>query len=363
MDENQRSPTIVYDDEDAWVPEPEPEPGPPFWADGRRRIGIHTSVAGDFVSALEKAAAMGCTALQIFSASPRAWAVDAGSRQRFAPAEVERFRARRRELRLGPLAIHDNYLINLAAADRVVRVRSVQAFHDELVRAVALGAEYLVAHPGSAGGAPVEEAIARVAEGLRQAVRGIRLGGLTILLEGTAGQGTSIGWRFEQLAGILARARELPVGVCVDTAHLLAAGYDIRTAEGLEATLEALHRTVGLDRLHVVHANDSKVPLGARSDRHEHIGKGKIGMEAFRRILNHPLLAAKAFIAETPIERPGDDARNVRVLWSLVGVKVKQAKGATGGFKPRKKKDGGKGSKGGRGSKGSKRGKGKQKKR
>src|SRR5208282_4227611 len=153
-----------------------------------------------------------------------------------------------------------------------------------------------------------------------------------ILLENTAGQGTSIGSRFEEFRAILDASPDLPLGICIDTAHTFAAGWDLRTAEGLEHTLQALDRTVGLDRVFVVHVNDSKTHVGSRVDRHEHIGKGKIGLEAFGRILNHPLLAARAFILETPIDAPGDDRRNVAALWKLLG-RVVTANGD--GMKPR----------------------------
>ncbi len=187
--------------------------------------------------------------------------------------------------------IHDNYLINLASPDRVMRTRSIQAFHDELVRAVSLGADFLVAHPGCC----VWEATKRrpspkSREGMRQAARGMKLGGLRILVENTSGMGSAVGARFEEIRAILDQTADLPMGVCLDTAHTFEAGYDITTEEGLEATLEAVDRTVGLDRVYVLHVNDSKTPLGSRVDRHEHIGRGKIGLAAFGRILNHPRL-------------------------------------------------------------------------
>jgi deoxyribonuclease-4 len=221
-----------------------------------------------------------------------------------------------------------------------LRVRSVQAFHDELVRAVTLGADFLVAHPGSAGGAPVAEAIRNIAQGLRQAVKGMKLGALRILIENTSGMGTAVGWRFEELRAILDACPDVPLGVCIDTAHTFEAGYDIRTEQGLEQTLFEINRTVGLERVFVLHVNDSKTSLGSRVDRHQHIGRGKIGLEAFRRILNHPRLApngaeglaGRAFLLETPIDREGDDRRNVRTLWKLVGVAVKQAPEAEDGF-------------------------------
>jgi deoxyribonuclease-4 len=326
----------AYDASDEYRPEPEPIPEPPAWQDGSFRIGIHTSIAGDIVGALDSAAKLGANALQIFSSSPRMWP-RGGSR--IAEADAARFRGRRAELGLGPLVIHDNYLINLASPDRVMRTRSIQAFHDELVRAVSLGADFLVAHPGSCLGTDVDQAVAEIAQGMRHAAKGMKLGGLRILVENTSGMGSAVGARFEEIKAILDQARDLPIGVCLDTAHTLEAGYDITTEEGLESTLAAVDRTVGLDRVYVLHVNDSKTPLGSRVDRHEHIGHGKIGLKAFGRILNHARLSpglqglpGRAFILETPIDRPGDDRRNVRALWDLVGIARKQAPKAENGF-------------------------------
>jgi len=222
-------------------------------------------------------------------------------------------------------------LINLASPDRVLRARSVQAFHGELVRAQALGADFLVAHPGACCGSSMQDAISAIADGLRQAARGLKLEGLRILLENTAGQGSSVGSRFEELRAILDLCGDLAMGVCVDTAHIFAAGHDIRTAEGLERTLQHVETTIGLANVYVIHTNDSKTPLASRVDRHDHIGKGHIGLEAFGRILNHPLLAGRAFILETPIDKPGDDRRNVAALWKLLGREVpKQRRGRDG---------------------------------
>jgi deoxyribonuclease-4 len=203
------------------------------------------------------------------------------------------------------------------------------------VRAIALGADFLVAHPGSGRESTPQAAVAAISQGLKQAARGLKLGDMKILLENTAGQGTSIGSRFEELRAIIDATPGLPLGICIDTAHTFAAGWDLRTAEGLEATLQAIDRTVGLDKVYVVHMNDSKTHHGSRVDRHEHIGQGKIGLEAFGRILNHTLLAGRAFILETPIDKPGDDKRNVAALWKLLGREVV----AIGeGMKPRPKR-------------------------
>jgi deoxyribonuclease-4 len=337
MDDVQPAHALEYDDEDEYRPEPAPPPAPVLWRDGSTRVGIHTSIAGDLTASLESAHKLGCNALQIFSASPRMWP-RAGSR--IAEAAAARFRARRAELALGPLVIHTNYLVNLASSDPVLRTRSIQTFHDEMVRALALGADFLVVHPGSAGGASSAEAIRAVAQGLRQASRGIHFGVLRVLLENTAGMGSAVGPRFEELRAILDQSPEVPLGVCLDTAHAFESGYEIHTAAGLEQTIADLDRFVGLSRVAVVHVNDSKTPLGSRVDRHEHIGRGKIGLEAFGRILTHPRLVAggaaglagRAFILETPIDEPGDDRRNVRTVWELAGLSVKQAPRAENGF-------------------------------
>ncbi len=325
---------LPYDVDDEYRPEPVAIPRPPSWQDGSFRIGIHTSIAGDIASSLDAAAKLGANALQIFSASPRMWPRGG---TRIAEADAARFRERRAGLGLGPLVIHDNYLINLASPDRVMRTRSIQAFHDELVRGVSLGADFLVAHPGAAMGAPMSQAIEDIADGMRQAARGMKFGGLRILVENTSGMGSAVGSRFEEIQAILEATKDLPMGVCLDTAHTFEAGFDIASEEGLEKTLDLMDRTVGLTRVFVLHVNDSKTALGSRVDRHENIGDGKIGRKALGRILNHPrlgpgALAGRAFILETPIDKPGDDRRNVRALWELVGVDEEHAPKAEAGF-------------------------------
>ena len=336
MEEPQHSSSPPYFPGDEYRPEPPAKPQPPAWMDGSIRIGIHTSIAGEITSALEIASDLGANALQIFSASPRMWSrgVD-GSKM--ASASMQRFRDRRAQLGLGPLVVHANYLINLASQERVLRARSIQAFRDELVRAIALGADFLVVHPGCACGSEMNAAIASVAEALKHAARGVNLGSLRILLENTAGQGTAIGSRFGELKSILDLCPCLPLGICVDTAHLFAAGHDLRCEQGLEGALADISATIGLERVFVIHVNDSKTALGSRVDRHEHIGKGKIGRDGFRRILNHPQLTGRAFILETPIDRPGDDRRNVAALWRLVGITPRQVRGARDGFIQRRK--------------------------
>jgi deoxyribonuclease IV len=320
----------VFDPEDEYRPEPEPEPPPPAWLEGGLRIGIHTSIAGSYLNALESARKLGCTALQIFSASPRMW--QAGP-ARIPDADAAAFRARRIELGLGPLAIHANYLINLAAAQPMLRTRSIQAFHEELVRAVALGADYVVVHPGSRPEGSRSSAIATVVESIKQAAKRVQLGELRILIENSAGQGSCLGCRLEEVGDMVQGLSALMCGACLDTAHLFASGYDVSTEAGLNATIAKVEATIGLDLVPLFHANDSKIPLGGHVDRHAHIGHGKIGSAAFERILRHPRLGAtapdglpgRAFIAETPIDDPGDDRKNVARLWELAGLKGPEA--------------------------------------
>lgn len=332
MAETQHRISPAFDAADEYRPEPPPAPEIPEWKNGSLRIGIHTSIAADLSGALDVAHGLGANALQIFSSSPRMWAQ---RNSRIAEVDAARFRARQKELALGPLVIHANYLINLASPNPVLRTQSVQSLHQEIVRANALGADYLVVHPGSRQESSVEAGLAAIAESLKQAVRGLKLGGLQILLENTAGQGRTLGSRFEELKAVMGACPELGLGICVDTAHLHAAGWDVRKSEGLEGTLRHIDRVIGLEAVRVVHMNDSKVALGSRIDRHEHVGKGKIGLEAFREILRHPMLASCAFILETPVDKPGDDRRNVAALWRLTGRVVR----ATGeGMKPRRAK-------------------------
>jgi deoxyribonuclease IV len=307
-----------FDPEDEYRPEPEPEPLPPAWMDGSLRIGIHTSISGSYLNALESARKLGCNALQIFSASPRMWA---GGPARIPDADAAAFRARREELGLGPWVIHVNYLINLASVQPMLRTRSIQAFQDELVRGLALGADFLVVHPGARGEAKIETAIATIIDSVKQAVRRVPLGNLRILVENTAGMGSAVGSRLEEVAAVVRGLSSLGAAACLDTAHLFAAGYDISTANGLEATISQIEQTVGLEKVYVWHVNDSKIALGGR------IGHGKIKADAFARILRHPKLGAslqtglpgRVFLLETPIEDPGDDRKNVAKLWELSG--------------------------------------------
>jgi deoxyribonuclease-4 len=282
------------------------------------RVGVHTSIAGALENAAHHAHEIGCDTFQMFSANPRGW-----SAAEPTPQACEAFRAARADHGLAPVVIHDNYLINLASADPILRERSIAAFRGELGRALALGAEFLVTHPGSAKGGNATHAIATCIESLRRAAAGMKLDGLAVLIENTAGQGSVIGRSFAEVAEIMAGAgRDLPVGACIDTAHSFEAGYPVHTEAGLEAVIKELDATIGVKNVRVIHANDSKTAFGSHADRHEHIGKGEIGAAAFGRIVRHPQLTHIPFICETPVDRPGDDRRNLRMMRKLAALDV-----------------------------------------
>jgi deoxyribonuclease-4 len=282
------------------------------------RIGIHTSIAGSLEKAALKAAELGANTFQIFSASPRMWRASMPVRD-----EIAALRRARERLDLRPLVIHVNYLINLASLDPMIREMSISAFRGELERADAIGAEYLVTHPGSYKGQPLEQAIAAFALGLAEAAEGCARQ-VNVLLENTAGSGFHLGGRLEELRMIhdlAARETDLVVGYCLDTCHLLASGFDIASETGLKQTVAEVERFLGVEDVRVVHANDSKMPLGSHMDRHANIGEGHIGAEGFRRILTHAKLRTKPFILETPNDNEGDDRRNVEKLKSLAQAK------------------------------------------
>jgi len=281
-----------------------------------RRIGIHTSSAGGVQLAAERAYRLGCNTFQIFSSSPRQWAPHELDRPR-----CEQMKRLRDQYDLKPLVIHTNYLVNLAGTNELFLRKSVEAFRGEIERALALCGEYLVLHPGSFRGSDREQGLMRTAAAIAAAAQGLDLhkSGLTILIENTAGAEYSLGGSFEQVAEVLEYLRHLvPIGACIDTCHTHVAGYDIVSPQGLQDTLRHLDETVGLKNVPVWHCNDAKAARGSKLDRHHHIGQGSIGLEPFRRLLNDPRMAHAAFIAETPIDEPGDDGRNVAALKKLV---------------------------------------------
>jgi deoxyribonuclease IV len=281
-----------------------------------RRIGIHTSSAGGVENAAERAYRLGCNAFQMFSSSPRQWA-----QYELARPQCDEMKRLREKYDLKPLVIHTNYLINLASTTEDFLKKSIEAFRGEIERALAVDAEYLVLHPGSFRGADREKGLLQTAAAIAAASHGLDLakGGLRILIENTAGAEYSLGSSFEQVAEVIDHVRNhVPVGACIDTCHTHVAGYDIVSEHGFRDTMAKLDATIGLTNVPVFHCNDAKAARGSRLDRHQHIGKGTIGIETFRRLLNDPRLKDAAFIAETPIDEPGDDRRNVAALKALV---------------------------------------------
>ncbi len=281
-----------------------------------RRIGIHTSTAGGVENAAERAYRLGCNTFQIFSSSPRQWKPYELARPQCA--EMSRLREK---YDLKPLVIHTNYLVNLAGTTPEFHAKSVAAFRGEVERAVNLCAEFLVLHPGSFKGGSREEGLIRVSLAILEAVQEIDLAkaGLTVLIENTAGAEYSLGGSFEQVAEVISHLRRvIPVAACIDTCHVHAAGYDIVSDEGFKKTLKHLDSTIGLNNVPVWHCNDAKAERGSKLDRHQHIGQGTIGLATFERLLNDPRLKHAAFIAETPIDHPGDDRKNVDALKALV---------------------------------------------
>jgi deoxyribonuclease-4 len=296
------------------------EPPPP----GPRRIGIHTSTAGGVALAAERAYRLGANTFQIFSSSPRQWQAYALSQ-----TQCDEMKRLRLTYSLGPLVIHTGYLVNLAGATPEFHRKSVLAFRGELERALALGADYLVLHPGSFRGRSREDGLKLVTHSIQEAAEGMDWdkSTLKILIENTAGAEFSLGGSFEQVAQLLEYLRPVcRVGVCIDTCHTHACGYDMVSEPGWHETMRQLDATIGLADVHVWHCNDSKDPRGSRRDRHEHIGRGTIGLAPFRRLLNDPRTKNGAFIAETPIDEPKDDLRNVETLKSLVQMTAARTK-------------------------------------
>ena len=281
-----------------------------------KRIGIHLGTTGGASNAVERAAEIGANTFQIFSSSPRMWRAP-----KIDPKQAVRMKELRAKLDVGPLVIHTSYLVNVCSQTDEIREKSVAAFRGEIERALALGAEYLVLHPGSWKGLTRDEGLRLAADSITRAIDGLPWQGTPfhILIENTAGAEFSLGGSFEQVAELVARLKATaPVGVCLDTCHTHVAGYDLVTAEGYEQTIAQANATIGLDAVRVWHMNDAKAARGSKLDRHEHIGKGTMGLEPFRRLLNDKRFAHAAFIAETPVDEPGDEERNVKVLLSLV---------------------------------------------
>jgi deoxyribonuclease-4 len=277
------------------------------------KIGFHAPIKGGVHNALIVAKDTGCDTVQLFSRNPRGWLA-----KPLTLEDVLLFRNTRRLTKISPVLIHCNYLVNLAAADTAMLEKSRVSFREEVERAILLGVDYLVVHPGSARGSCEADGIAKCAQSLKIACKRLKLGSLRILLENTAGQGDCIGHRFEHLREIMDACPKLPLGVCFDTAHAFTAGYDIREEDGLEALIDKLQRTVGTRNVRAIHFNDSRAVYNSRVDRHWHIGEGHIGSDALRRVARHPKLKHAAFILETPYDDPRADLQNLEMLRSFV---------------------------------------------
>jgi deoxyribonuclease-4 len=280
-------------------------------AGARARLGSHISIAGGVDRAIMTARDVGCEALQIFVKSSNQWRAAP-----FRAGEVERFQANLKETGLGPVVAHDSYLINLCSPDDALWEKSLEAFRIELERCEALGIPFLVTHPGSHVGSGEEAGLSRLARAIDRVHSAHPQHRVRILLETTAGQGSGLGNRFEHLSAVL-RSVDQPqrMGVCLDTCHVFAAGYDLRSPAAYRESLERFDSTVGLEKLMAIHLNDSKRELGSRVDRHEQIGKGQLGVEAFRLLLNDPRLTAIPMVLETP---KGPDYEEDRVNLALL---------------------------------------------
>src|SRR5271166_2726188 len=281
-----------------------------------KRIGVHLGTQGGASNAAEKAREIGANTFQFFSSSPRMWRAP-----KMDPAQALRMKDLRAKLNVGPLVIHTSYLVNVCSQTDEIREKSVAAFRGEIERALTFGADYLVLHPGSWNGLTRDEGLRLAADSIKRAIDGLKWEGtgFHILIENTAGAQYSLGGSFEQVAELVELLKACaPVGVCLDTCHCHVAGYEMVSGEGYAKTMKQIGSTVTFDAVKVWHCNDAKAALGSKLDRHEHIGQGTMGVEPFRRLLNDARFAHAAFIAETPVDEPGDEERNVRVLKSLV---------------------------------------------
>ncbi|MBC8031465.1 MAG: deoxyribonuclease IV [Pyrinomonadaceae bacterium] len=279
----------------------------------RPRVGFHAPIKGGLHEALIVAKDTGCDTVQIFSRNPRGWMA-----KPLTESDIATFRKTRRLTKIRPVLVHCNYLVNLAAADELMLEKSRASFREEVERAILLGVDYLVVHPGSARGSCEAEGITTCSASLNAACRGLEMGKLRILLENTAGQGECIGHRFEHLREIMDACPTLKLGVCFDTAHAFTAGYDIREDDGLQALIQKIESTVKTKNVRAIHFNDSRAVYNSRVDRHWHIGQGHIGEDALRRVAQHPRLAHAAFILETPYDDPRADLQNLNMLKSFV---------------------------------------------
>lgn len=276
------------------------------------RFGAHISIAGKIYQVAERAKKIGCNTAQIFSRNPRGWQL-----KELLLDEVKRLRDDLERFDIHPLIVHMPYLPNLASSKIGLYLKSVNALEEDLKRSKILGAPYLVTHIGSFRESSREEGLERVIEGINTAFKRVK-NEVILLLENTAGAGRELGSRFEKIARIIENIKEKErIGICLDTCHGFAGGYDFRTKKAVSETLKFFDDLIGLKRLKVIHANDSKSPLGSHIDRHWHIGEGYIGKEGFQALLHHPAMRSLPIIIETPFKEPGDDLKNLATLRRL----------------------------------------------
>jgi len=286
----------------------------------RVKIGCHISIAGGVDNSVARAGKLGCNTMQVFSKNASTW------REKILKKdEVESFKELLKNSNINPVFIHASYLINLASPSDDLYFKSINAFLEEMKRADLLLTEpYLITHPGAHTGAGEEYGIQRIIRALNIILDKSADLGLTtmILLEDTAGSGTHLGYTFYQLKRMMEGAKDRKrIGICFDTCHAFAAGYDLSHQEGIEQTLGEIDKYLGLEQLKAIHLNDSKFPLGSRKDRHMHIGKGYIGLEAFKMLVNHQYLKDLPFILETPKYDEKDDLNNINLVKTLVGLR------------------------------------------
>ncbi|MCX5708654.1 MAG: deoxyribonuclease IV [Candidatus Omnitrophica bacterium] len=277
-------------------------------------LGVHVSIAGHIWESIDRAQALGCSAMQIFSRDPRQW-----RRSKLKTEDIREFRLRREKSGIKKVFIHIPYLINLASPYNILYQGSLRAYIQDMKEAQALGADYIVTHMGSHKESGEKQGLKRIIVALNRILDKTRDSAVGILLENTSGSGSWLGYKFEHQRLIIdGLENKKRVGICFDTCHAYTAGYDLASPEGYLKTIESLEQTVGLKRLKLVHLNDSRDELGSHADRHEHIGKGKLGLEAFRRIVNDPRLAEAAFVLETPKDSDSADKRNLKIVKKLI---------------------------------------------
>ncbi|MFH1625276.1 MAG: deoxyribonuclease IV [Pseudomonadota bacterium] len=276
-------------------------------------MGVHVSISGKIFESVDRAKALGCATMQIFSHNPRGWKVSP-----LLDEDVRIFRERLKKSGIRPLVVHTSYLVNLASPNEELYERSITSFESDLERADRLGAAFLVTHLGSSKGRSVAYGIRRVSLALNSVLENNPGRDVRIALENTAGSGSAVGYDLRHIKQIIDSVKDgTSLGLCFDTCHGFGSGYDLRDAQSVDSLIEKIDTLLGLDRLWLIHLNDSKGHLGSRIDRHEHIGRGKIGLKGFKILINHPSLREIPMILETPKKSDKDDITNLSIVKSL----------------------------------------------